>query len=191
MYFMNSPTMPGQNSSGEKAATRVIVAAITGPAIRCAAIAKAVALVHPFVHSPLGEFGDDDRVVDQHPDGQDQAEQHHEVHRHPGHRQEQDPHQERGRDRHADQDRGAARQREQDHDEHQHHRRQHRVLQVAQQAAGSSPDLSWLKVITAPSGSSVSGSSRRPPSPRRWSRSGWRRCASRLRSPPPACRRAG
>ncbi len=36
-YFMNSPTMPGQNSSGENAATRVAVAAITGPAIRLAA----------------------------------------------------------------------------------------------------------------------------------------------------------
>ncbi len=34
---MNSPTIPGQNSSGENAATRVIVAAITGPAIRCEA----------------------------------------------------------------------------------------------------------------------------------------------------------
>ena len=41
MYFMNSPTIPGQNSSGEKAATRVSVAAITGPAIRRAANAKA------------------------------------------------------------------------------------------------------------------------------------------------------
>ena len=37
MYFMNSPTMPGQNSSGENAATRVAVAAITGPAMRLAA----------------------------------------------------------------------------------------------------------------------------------------------------------
>ena len=37
MYFMNSPTMPGQNSSGEKAAIRVSVAAITGPAMRFAA----------------------------------------------------------------------------------------------------------------------------------------------------------
>ena len=36
-YFMNSPTMPGQKSSGEKAATRVAVAAITGPAMRFAA----------------------------------------------------------------------------------------------------------------------------------------------------------
>ncbi len=38
-YFMNSPTMPGQNSSGEKAATRVAVAAITGPDMRLAASA--------------------------------------------------------------------------------------------------------------------------------------------------------
>ena len=36
-YFMNSPTTPGQNSSGENAATRVAVAAITGPAMRLAA----------------------------------------------------------------------------------------------------------------------------------------------------------
>ncbi len=38
MYIMNSPTMPGQNSNGEKAAMRVAVEAITGPAIRLAAI---------------------------------------------------------------------------------------------------------------------------------------------------------
>ena len=37
MYFMNCPTTPGQNSSGEKAAMRVAVAAITGPAMRLAA----------------------------------------------------------------------------------------------------------------------------------------------------------
>ena len=37
MYFMNSPTVPGQNSSGENAATRVAVAAMTGPAMRLAA----------------------------------------------------------------------------------------------------------------------------------------------------------
>ena len=36
-YFMNWPTMPGQNISGEKAATRVAVAAITGPDMRLAA----------------------------------------------------------------------------------------------------------------------------------------------------------
>jgi hypothetical protein len=36
-YFMNSPTTPGQNRSGENAATRVAVAAVTGPAIRSAA----------------------------------------------------------------------------------------------------------------------------------------------------------
>ena len=34
---MNSPTTPGQNSSGENAATRVAVAAITGPDMRLAA----------------------------------------------------------------------------------------------------------------------------------------------------------
>src|SRR5262245_22415168 len=38
-YFMNCPTTPGQNRSGEKAATRVAVAAITGPAMRLAAVA--------------------------------------------------------------------------------------------------------------------------------------------------------
>jgi hypothetical protein len=36
-YFMNCPTTPGQNNSGENAATRVAVAAITGPAMRRAA----------------------------------------------------------------------------------------------------------------------------------------------------------
>jgi hypothetical protein len=38
-YFMNCPTTPGQNRSGENAATRVAVAAITGPAMRLAASA--------------------------------------------------------------------------------------------------------------------------------------------------------
>ena len=37
MYFMNWPTTPGQNSSGENAAMRVAVAAITGPDMRLAA----------------------------------------------------------------------------------------------------------------------------------------------------------
>jgi hypothetical protein len=37
MYFMNWPTTPGQNNSGEKAAMRVSVAAITGPDMRVAA----------------------------------------------------------------------------------------------------------------------------------------------------------
>ncbi len=36
-YFMNSPTTPGQNRSGEKAAMRVNVAEITGVAMRFAA----------------------------------------------------------------------------------------------------------------------------------------------------------
>ncbi len=47
MYFMNSPTMPGQNRSGEKAATRVSVAAITGPAMRLAASENASRLSMP------------------------------------------------------------------------------------------------------------------------------------------------
>src|SRR5207253_2183651 len=38
-YFMNWPTTPGQNRSGENAATRVAVAAITGPDMRFAASA--------------------------------------------------------------------------------------------------------------------------------------------------------
>ena len=49
MYFMNSPTMPGQNSSGEKAAIRVSVAAMTGPAMRRAASAKACSRGMPSV----------------------------------------------------------------------------------------------------------------------------------------------
>ena len=47
MYFMNSPTMPGQNNSGENAATRVMVAAMTGPAMRCDANSKACAFGMP------------------------------------------------------------------------------------------------------------------------------------------------
>ena len=83
MYFMNSPTMPGQNSSGEKAAMRVIVAAITGPAMRLGGKREGFALSHAFAHPPLGELGDDDGVVDQHADRQDQAEQDDDVHRQP------------------------------------------------------------------------------------------------------------
>ena len=49
MYFMNSPTTPGQNKSGENAATRVSVAAITGPAILLAASEKASLLSMPSV----------------------------------------------------------------------------------------------------------------------------------------------
>ena len=39
---------------------------------------------HALRHPPLGEFGDDDRVVDQHADREDQREQHDDVHREPG-----------------------------------------------------------------------------------------------------------
>ena len=46
-YFMKSPTMPGQNSSGEKAAMRVSVAAMTGPDMRLAASSKAISLGMP------------------------------------------------------------------------------------------------------------------------------------------------
>ena len=44
---MKSPTMPGQNSSGEKAAMRVSVAAMTGPAMRLAASSKACSFGMP------------------------------------------------------------------------------------------------------------------------------------------------
>ena len=47
MYIMNEPTIPGQNSKGENAAIRVSVAAITGPAMRWLAIAKASRLSIP------------------------------------------------------------------------------------------------------------------------------------------------
>ena len=36
-YFMNSPTMPGQNTRGKKAARVVAVAAMMGQAMRLAA----------------------------------------------------------------------------------------------------------------------------------------------------------
>ena len=130
---MKSPTMPGQNSSGEKAAMRVIVAAMTGPAMRLAASAKASSFVHAFAHPPFGELGDDDGVVDQHADRQDQAEQHDHVDRVAHHRQQQDADQERRRDGEADQQRGAAGQRIEDDDEHQDDGDHHVVLQVAEQ----------------------------------------------------------
>ena len=47
MYFMNSPTVPGQNSKGENAAMRVMVEAITGPAMRCDASENANVLSMP------------------------------------------------------------------------------------------------------------------------------------------------
>ena len=94
-----------------------------------------LALVHPLAHAPLGIFHDDDRVIDQHPHGQDQAEQHHKVHRQPGHLQSQNAHQEGCRNRQTDQDRRPHGQRIENHDEHQHHRRQDRILQITQQLA--------------------------------------------------------
>ncbi len=42
------------------------------------------ALVQPLGHLAIGELGDDDGAVDQHADGEDQAEQHHHVDRHAG-----------------------------------------------------------------------------------------------------------
>ena len=93
------------------------------------------ALVHPLGHAAFGIFGDDDRIVDQHADGKDQAEQHDDIDRQPRHLQPEDADQERGRNGQPDQDRGTARQREEDDDEDQDNSRQDRVLKVAQKLA--------------------------------------------------------
>ena len=50
---------------------------------------------HAFRHAPLGEFGDDDRVVDEHADGQNEREQHDHIDREAHQREGQDAHQER------------------------------------------------------------------------------------------------
>ena len=90
---------------------------------------------HALGHPPLGELGDDDRIVHQHPDREDQAEEHDDVDGQPRQRQQEDADQERHRDREADQDRRPPGEREQDDDEDQHHRGQHAVLQVGEELA--------------------------------------------------------
>ena len=145
---------------------------------------------HALGHPALGELGDDDRVVDQHADREDQAEEHDDVDGQPRHRQQEDADQERDRDREADQDRGAAREREEDDDEDQHHRGQHAVLQVGEELA----DVGRLVLAEADLRARRASPRRRPrrrPSPRRRSRSGWRRCAWRPRWRSPAGRRGG
>ena len=50
-------------------------------------------LVHALRHSPLGELGDDDGVVNEHADREDKREQHDHVDREAHHREQQDAHQ--------------------------------------------------------------------------------------------------
>ena len=97
-YFMNSPTTPGQNSSGEKAATRV--ARRGDHRARHALGRERIGLLrrHALGHAPLGEFRDDDRVVDQHADREDEREQHDDVDRQPGKLQAEHAGEERGRE---------------------------------------------------------------------------------------------
>ena len=135
MYFMNSPTMPGQNSSGEKAAIAGQRRGDHRPGHPLGGELEGRLARHALGHAALGELGDDDRVVDQHADREDQAEQHDDVHGQPRQRQAEDADQERDRDREADQDRRPAGEREQDDDEDQHHGGQHAVLQVGEQLA--------------------------------------------------------
>ncbi len=91
--------------------------------------------MHAFRHSPFGEFGDDDRVVDQHADCQDQREQHHDI---DGEAREIKPEhagQERRRDRDADKERSAHTEREQNNDGDEQDRGRNRVLQVREHLA--------------------------------------------------------
>ncbi len=93
---------------------------------------EGLAPVHALGHSPFCELGDDDRVIDEHADGEDQAEQHDDIDREPGQRERENAHQERGGDRKADQQRSAARQRVEDDDEDENDGCENGVLQVAE-----------------------------------------------------------
>ena len=81
-YFMNSPTTPGQNSSGRKAASVVSGRGDDRPGHAPRRIAVGLARrPAPSAILPVGVLDDDDGAVDQHADRQDQAEQHDDVDR--------------------------------------------------------------------------------------------------------------
>ncbi|GIS79272.1 MAG: hypothetical protein CM1200mP14_08380 [Gammaproteobacteria bacterium] len=78
---MKSPISPGQNSSGVKAANVVAVAAIIGPATSPVAFFAANFPIPPIFQESVNILDNDDGVIDKHPKGKNQAEQHNHVHR--------------------------------------------------------------------------------------------------------------
>ncbi len=87
---------------------------------------------HALRHAAFRELGDDDGIVDQHANGEDQREQHHDVDGEADHLQAEHAGKERSRDRDADEQRGAEAEHEQDDDDDQQHAGDDRVLQVGQ-----------------------------------------------------------
>ena len=88
-----------------------------------------------FRHATFGIFHDDDRVINQHADRKDQAEQDHKVDRQTRHLQPQNPHQKTCRNGQPDEDGRAHGQGIENDDEDQNHGRQDRILQVGQKLA--------------------------------------------------------
>ena len=76
---MKSPAMPGQKSSGVKAANVVAVAAITGTATSPVAFLAGVLAVPPLLDEAVDVLHDHDRVVDQHSQGENQRKEDHHV----------------------------------------------------------------------------------------------------------------
>ena len=101
-----------------------------GHATRCSRVGELRR--HALGHAPLGIFGDDDGVVDQHADREDQREQHDDVDREARKLEAEDAGEERRRNGNADKQRRAEAEREQDDHGDEQHAGRDRVLEVRQ-----------------------------------------------------------
>ena len=80
---MNSPTMPGQKVSGANAASVVARRRDDGPRDLAGRLLRGVARAPALADEAVDVLDDHDRVVDEHPQREDQAEEHDHVHRDP------------------------------------------------------------------------------------------------------------
>ena len=106
-----------------------------GPGHAFCGLCIGLASVHAFRHAAVGELGDDDGAIHEHPHRQDQAEQDDDVHGQAEHRDDQDAGQERARYGQPHEPGGAHAQRADDDDHHQDDRGQHVILEVCEHVA--------------------------------------------------------
>ena len=134
-YLMKSPMIPGQNSSGAKAASVVSVEVMTGQADLAGALHGGLDAALALLHVAVDVLDDDDGVVDQHAQRQDQAEQHHHVQRDAQRLEDGEAHQHGQRDRQGDDQALRSAQEDHQHHHHQHQAGEDVVLQVRDHAA--------------------------------------------------------
>ena len=131
--------MPGQNNSGEKAAIRV------RPGHALGGEGVGLFLVEAFAHFPVRVFDHHDGAVDQHANGEDQAEQDHDIHGQAEAGEHQDAGQKGTGNGDADQRGGTQAERGDHHHHDQNDGADHVVLQIAQHG----PDVAGFILAVA------------------------------------------